>query len=1096
LSLLNDGLGVEDGMMCITVAGDGRELDIYVDLTNVTTVGDIIDAVNTAIKNAVADEPYGDLAEGLKLTINDDKNGFSLTGMTGGYTYEISNVWGADESGNVQMANPQTVNQLGLIGAYTAKADGDSFEGLRVLGDMSSPMIGNLSGANGTGIGSEDSYSYVSAGALTGSTLLKHLNGGNGLENASDMYLYIYEGGDDHQYTAIKIADGTELRALLRQDDATVDDLLDYLNGCLSQITYPGMSNLKFEIDSDAKGIYLSGLPSEHDYSISDVTGGGLFAQSLGLMGTYYGSDTSNADIQHLFGTTAIADTGGMIWATMTLSEVNDATTGVAMAQADIVPMLANPLNVEFTVNGTAYNVSVDLSTLDPDTATLQDIIDAVNTAIADAVNDPTAVVPRLDIHSSSDGLAWFNVDTSTNFKVTGDAADRLGFSKNYTGATYGTFETGVHRNLNPVMVGTCVEDNLTGSELLAELNAGAGLDFSGTELTFTFGPDGSSSIISISREELIAALEAINFHYTTNDLNDYISVLNTLVADKIAAHATLGGTGAELVFGISADGLGIEVISAIGLNDGDPVTIGGDMATAGSTGLAATTFDSETAGVFTPTGALADIRGVTSTAETIAGLGSIYLTIPSVNGGNPIELSTAGLDQYSTLADLIGVLNKQLESTYGITNMYFGISDSGSGISFTNDSGEEVTFHYNALNTLASDLGLVGTEEGSDTVVAANSHLNNGSLNRNYIGRATTLASLNGGAGADQGVITVTNAQGTSVNIDLTYCVTMGDVIDAINGSLYGVNARINDAGDGIVIEQTAFYESDGSLSTGNITVTTADGTKTAEHLGLAGVGVGGEEGTSVLNGSLKTVIEVGPNDTLTDLMNRITDLDAGYKCSIINDGSGSASYRLSISASSSGSGSDFIIDTDLDVLGFQQVSKGQDSMLLYGQPDSGMSPVVLRASTNTNNQAILGLTLELTEASESYTTITVKTDTDGVVEEIQNLVQAYNDLSDLITYLDSFDYENDTKGILFGDSTIRNLMDTIDNMFYQIFNPDNLSYSELQSSSTKQAWTWTDLGISFSANNTATDDTGVWYSRMDLALAVLTELVAPNWD
>ncbi|MCC8167347.1 MAG: hypothetical protein LIQ31_14705, partial [Planctomycetes bacterium] len=492
---------------------------------------------------------------------------------------------------------------------------------------------------------------------------------------------------------------------------------------------------------------------------------------------------------------------------------------------------------------------------------------------------------------------------------VTGGLADLFGNDKNFTGISAGQVRTQVQKNLNPVVVGTAESVALDGGQKLSSLNGGAGLSRQGESLTVDFDLDGNgnTATVSVTRDEILGALEGIGKNIGTATVDEYLGVLNSLVADKISQNSSLQGTSAAIRFGISDDLTGITVtsVSAPAGEDGLTVTVGGNLAGAGTSGIAA--FGVQTGADFEVPDPY-DIRGVTTTEATVSGVGYIRMEVD----GNELILNTNGLDSTSTLDDLIRTLNSQLADA-GYTDMSFGVSDSGTGLAFTNDSSDEVTFKYDDVSTLASDLGLCGTaDEKTDTTVAANSHQNCSSLNRNYVDRSTLLSTLNNGKGADLGVITVTNAQGTSVHIDLADETTVGGVIDAINGLLTGVHARINDAGDGIIIEQTG-------NGTGSITVTNYDGNKTAEHLGIAGTSTAGEDGVQRLDGSMKTVISVSETDTLNDIMARISNLDAGYKASIINDGTGTNSYRLSISSGSTGAASDFIIDTDIEALTMQ---------------------------------------------------------------------------------------------------------------------------------------------------------------------------------
>jgi Flagellar capping protein len=1112
LSMLNDGLGIEEGMISITVGekSTGRTCDIDVDLNGCRTVGDVLNAVNSTIKGLAdgtivdADgNPFAnnDLVAGLRLEINADQNGLTFGGGKAGNFYTVTELKSGDLNGNVQMSDPHTAYQLGLLGTYEVSANGAKFAGTRLLGDVNSPMIKNLSGANKEGIGTDGSRPITSDPNFSGSTLLKNLNGGRGISivNGTMTILYKENGTDNAIRTPMNLFDATAIRLLNSDDTATVDDLLNYMNQQLATHEEVGLRNLSFKVDSAAKGIYLDGIQGNNVYELEG--GPGTLAYSLGLTGGYGGSST-NAALDALYAESDLSP-GGVthLGDNTTLADIYIGGTQIVQSpQIDDI-VAAGSLTVTVGIAGVDHAIAVDLTGFD-DTSKFNDILDHINSEIETAVKgiDPGTTVPRLRMSLYGSGVEWANVDPTQNFSVSGSAATTLGIDRNYTGQTMTLERSDVQLNLDPIMTGTSVPKDLAGTDLLSSLNGGRGLDFIGNSMTITFGGGGPS--VTVTRDEILDELG--NFGALTID--QYTTKLSALFNAKIAADPVNFSNGEQVAFGIDPDAnKGITLTYVKGRTDGEYVTMSGDMFTGKASGIKGCTVTAkDNPADFVPQSGdnVADIRGVTSTPVNYAGLGNIEIEI----GGATHTLSTASLDNDSTLNDLIKELNRQLDLIVPGGAMYFGASTSGTGLSFTNKTTDDVTFVYSDSEPLASDLGLVGKKDDKgDTTVAGNSYMNGTTLNRNYISRATSLATLNGGLGADKGTIVIQDAQGYTSPIDLSNCLTVGDVIDAINtlGPM-SVRAGINKAGDGIIVYQVDDSPAFGTEPTrGQISITNADSTKTAEHLGIAGVGVGGDnekepgDGMSVIDGSMKVTIEIGPGDSLTDIMNRVGTAGTQYKASIINDGNADNPWRLSIDAARGGAGSDFIIDTNLDMLGLSKASSGQDSMLLYGQANATQSPTVLRSNTNTNNKAIIGLTLELTETTDSYVTVTVKSDTEKVVEEIQNMVQAYNDMSDLLSYLDAYDYENDQKGILNGDTSVRGLMESIDEMFYSVFNPDNISYAEMQNSTKKSAWTWDDLGIALSTNTVASDDNNPpRYQKMELDVDKLNEMVSTDWE
>ena len=128
-----------------------------------------------------------------------------------------------------------------------------------------------------------------------------------------------------------------------------------------------------------------------------------------------------------------------------------------------------------------------------------------------------------------------------------------------------------------------------------------------------------------------------------------------------------------------------------------------------------------------------------------------------------------------------------------------------------------------------ATALGIVADDAATS--------VNSGTLSRQQVSRATLLSSLNGGKGIDIADILITDSNGVTGAVDLNTvgneAKTLGDVIDRINAiTTANVEARINDAGDGILLIDNA--GGDGTLEVREVGNNTA-----AADLRLLGTGV-----------------------------------------------------------------------------------------------------------------------------------------------------------------------------------------------------------------------------------------------------------------
>ncbi len=126
-------------------------------------------------------------------------------------------------------------------------------------------------------------------------------------------------------------------------------------------------------------------------------------------------------------------------------------------------------------------------------------------------------------------------------------------------------------------------------------------------------------------------------------------------------------------------------------------------------------------------------------------------------------------------------------------------------------------------------------------------------------------LGEINGGSGFSKGYIRITDGSGTRANIDLRSCLTMNDVLDAINtNGQVDVWAEMD--GDKLVLLDMS------GGNTSQIKVDEVNGGRTAASLGLLGTGSTNANGESELHG------------------NSIYYLGSSTKLASLNDGNGLA--------------------------------------------------------------------------------------------------------------------------------------------------------------------------------------------------------------
>ncbi len=229
---------------------------------------------------------------------------------------------------------------------------------------------------------------------------------------------------------------------------------------------------------------------------------------------------------------------------------------------------------------------------------------------------------------------------------------------------------------------------------------------------------------------------------------------------------------------------------------------------------------------------------------------------IKNLNGGAGVTLGTiditnrlgntfVGLDltPAESVRDILDIINN---AGHGVTA---SLNAKGTGILLTDTTGATASDLIIADNTgtAATDLNIAGSFAANTT--------NSGNLQLRYISEATRLDSLNGGLGVSSGRFTIIDSSGASATVDLSQGEnTVQEVLSEINSRGLAINARINDNGDGILIEDTG-------PGTTTLEVREA-GSTTARDLGILGVA---ENPGDDIDGSFEKTFSIGSVLSLT---------------------------------------------------------------------------------------------------------------------------------------------------------------------------------------------------------------------------------------
>ncbi len=356
----------------------------------------------------------------------------------------------------------------------------------------------------------------------------------------------------------------------------------------------------------------------------------------------------------------------------------------------------------------------------------------------------------------------------------------------------------------------------------------------------------------------------------------------------------------------------------------------------------------------------------------------------------------TVGTDD--SIRDIIAQIN---ETGAGLVTATLNASGNGLRITDTSVGGGSLVITDQGGSAAAS-LGIA-------TLGRADGIIESGNLQTRYLSGASIVANLNGRTGIGTGQFRVYNSNGAStlVTIDANDR-TIDDVLRKINSSS-GVQARINDTGDGILLEDA----SSGGLA---IRVEEVSGS-VASKLNILKTGDLGAGNT--IDGTFERVIELSNNDTLNQIVEKINNAGVGVTANVLVDASSGNAFRLSLTSKFSGRVGRAVIDTDGFDLGLTTLTKGRDAVAFFGSADPA-NAALLTSSTNTIDGAITGVTIDLRQPTTSSVTLTVSRDTARIVDSAKTFVSAFNTILTKVAKYDSYNTDTKQRGALLGDSTL----------------------------------------------------------------------------
>lgn len=322
-----------------------------------------------------------------------------------------------------------------------------------------------------------------------------------------------------------------------------------------------------------------------------------------------------------------------------------------------------------------------------------------------------------------------------------------------------------------------------------------------------------------------------------------------------------------------------------------------------------------------------------------------------------------------------------------------------------------------NGADTAAS-LGISTGASGvaSNTVTGTN-------LQRQYVAGGTLVSALNQGRGIGTGTFRITDGNSRSVVIDIASDTkTIDDLMREINAADIGVTARINTNGDGIEIIERNLAQPGSS----KIKIEDVSG-GVAKNLNIAGTATA-TGASNKLDGTFERTITTTSADTLDTLVSKINAAKAGISASIIRDGTGTTPYRLSIASNSTGVAGRVIIATQGGDLGLTTMDAGNDARVFFGSTDPAKA-LVVGGSTNTLDNVINGVKIDLKGTSADPVTLSITSDTSAIEAAVGAFVKTFNTIIERIDYQTAYNVDANKASPLTGDGTTRELRSALFN-------------------------------------------------------------------
>lgn len=628
----------------------------------------------------------------------------------------------------------------------------------------------------------------------------------------------------------------------------------------------------------------------------------------------------------------------------------------------------------KITITDSASNTAtVDLSKA----ATVADVLDAIN---GNGVAKVTASV--------KDGKFVIK-DTLGGALTVGNA----------TGSTTAT-SLGIVGTATGTLTGSSVY-YLSAASVLASLNDGNGVTVkSGIGATsFTIAVNGGAAVnVNLGDVYLLEGDVQVKKEGAVSTVAGALKRINDALT--AAGHTTVSAS-------VAADGTRLKITDTAGAST---ITVAeGNDRTAADLGILGTTATGTLTGKKVLAGINSTLAAGLNGGTGIAGNGQLQFTARDGFQFTLTISTDASLDEIASAVETASGTGAN-----GLARISLSVGSKGTGLQVTDNTGGAGNLIVGGVgfdNTTATSLGIAT----ADTGVAA-STVSGTNIQHQYVGRATLVSDLNNGKGIGTGKFRIADSFGTIATIDIdSDTLTVGQLLDEINSvaSALKIKAEINSTGDGIAVREDVTPGQEGTVK---IKITDDTGS-VARSLNIAGE-ASAVGAANKIDGSYERKIAFEATDTLQTVADKINAAGAGVTAAIIKDGTGSTPYRISLSSQASGRDGRFTLDTGSVDLGTRTLDAGENARVFFGSSDPA-NAVLLTSSSNTLDNAISGVKIDLKGTGLLPVTLTVATDTDGIVSEVNVLIKTFNTAIDRVDMQSSYNSDTKKGGPLLGDST-----------------------------------------------------------------------------